>query len=299
MPRHARLLLAVLVAVLAVPAGAHAATTTGRVLSVRDGDTLRVRVGSVARTVNLLGIRAPGLDVCFGRPARDELRDLAPRGSRVRLVGDRRRPGRAKYVFRGSTLLNRTMVARGFARSSGSRRLRFATRLRRAQSSARNAGRGLWDECGPTGEPETGETVGTPPPEGPNTEANRQVFDAELRDTRIVISRSGGEGEFGFTEEVVLSFCQDGRMVFQRTLVSPAAGNEQNRSDGTWRVDQVTERAEAGIAGLVAVDVRDAATGQADQGTIPIAITGPDTARVRRNGEEFIGRRSSLGGTCP
>ena len=88
MPRHVRLLLAVLVAVLAVPGWAQAASTRGRVVSVRDGDTLRVRVGGATRTVNLLGVRAPALSACMGEEARDELADLAPRGSRVRRNGE-------------------------------------------------------------------------------------------------------------------------------------------------------------------------------------------------------------------
>ena len=311
MSRTGRSLLVVLAAALAVPAGTDAATSSGTVVGVRDGDTVRVRVAGVVRTVDLLGIRAASSGACYGRAdARAELADLLPRGARVRLVTDPRHAGRGRYVLRGSTFVNQSMVARGAARASGSSALRRMASLRAAQRGARGAGRGLWASCDDGGgapepapsEQPAGQTPTPAPGTGtPPATTDLQAYDAALRDTRIALRRSGGTGdpELSFTEDIILSFCRDGRFVFQRTLVSPSAGNEQQRLNGTWRADQVFERTADGISGLVAIDARDVATGEAQQGTMPIAITGPETARVNRNGEIVIGRRSSLGGTCP
>jgi endonuclease YncB( thermonuclease family) len=111
MRRLAPLLLAPL-ALLASPAGA------ATVLSVGDGDTLRVRDGGRLLTVRLACIDAPEIaQKPYGARAREALQQLAPVGSEVALqIQTRDRYGRSvAEVFRGGENLNLAMVRQGAA----------------------------------------------------------------------------------------------------------------------------------------------------------------------------------------
>jgi micrococcal nuclease len=125
------------------------ATTTGKVVSVHDGDTVTVRTddGQTLK-VRLQGIDAPELRQPFGNRSRDELSALV-KGKPVTLVEH----GRDKY---GRTLAN-VMVdgvdanARQVATGMAWHYERFdkSPGLARAQSTARAARRGLWGDAAP------------------------------------------------------------------------------------------------------------------------------------------------------
>src|SRR5687768_9916170 len=100
-----RAVLIALCALSAAPA-ADAAARRAVVTGVVDGDT--IRVGTTA--VDLLGVRAA---TGCGSDGAATLRALLPRGTKVRLVRERGRRG--AYVFRGSVLVNRELVALGAA----------------------------------------------------------------------------------------------------------------------------------------------------------------------------------------
>ena len=130
-----------------------------RVLSVIDGDTIRVRLANGRRkAVQLIGIDAPevrGTAECGGKRAAASMRRLAPRGIRVVLVSDSTQPradrhGRIlRYVTRAGKDLNRSQVARGWATVQvrrGDPFKRVAT-YRGAQRSARADDRGIWRRC--------------------------------------------------------------------------------------------------------------------------------------------------------
>ena len=127
------------------------------VVSVTDGDTLRVRLepGGVVETLRLIGIDAPEVGECFGAEATEALERLVGGGA-VGLttdVSDRDRFGR---------LLRHVWIADG--RSTGEELVRsghaisrafppdtaMSDRLTAAQEEAEAADRGLWspDACG-------------------------------------------------------------------------------------------------------------------------------------------------------
>ena len=100
------------VALLAAPAGA------ATVVSVGDGDTMRVRDGGRLLTIRLACIDAPEMaQKPYGARAREALQQLAPVGSEVALeVQTTDRYGRSvAEVFRGGENLNLALVRQGAA----------------------------------------------------------------------------------------------------------------------------------------------------------------------------------------
>jgi endonuclease YncB( thermonuclease family) len=127
----------------APPALADSAT----VLRVLDGDSLRVTGPRGPRTVDLLGVRAPRAGACFAVEARRALARRLPRGSRVRLLADRSRGGRGRYVFRGTVFINASVLRAGAGRAARLSGLRRAATLRAASRSAWRLGRGVFGAC--------------------------------------------------------------------------------------------------------------------------------------------------------
>jgi micrococcal nuclease len=161
MRRVGFLLAAALLPLLGQPASA--ATLSGRVVRVVDGDTIHVSVKGFDTTVRLIGIdtpetHKPGTVVqCFGPAASERTERILPAGEPVRLVSDptqdiRDRYGRLlAYVYRrgktGATgSANYALVATGYAKVYiyGETPFRYAAAFQRAQSRARSGARGLW-----------------------------------------------------------------------------------------------------------------------------------------------------------
>lgn len=110
MTYHHKLLL--LLALLAAPAGA------ATVVSVGDGDTMRVRDGGRLLTIRMACIDAPEMaQKPYGARAREALQKLAPVGAEVTLeVQTTDRYGRSvAQVFRGGENLNLALVRQGAA----------------------------------------------------------------------------------------------------------------------------------------------------------------------------------------
>jgi len=132
----------------AIPAAA-ADPITGKVVSVHDGDTVRVLdAANVQHKVRLDGIDAPERGQPFGTVARDRLASLVM-GKAVKVHDD----GRDKW---GRTLgrievegqdVNRQMVAEGLAWHY--KRFNNDARLAAAEQAARAAKRGLWADAKP------------------------------------------------------------------------------------------------------------------------------------------------------
>ena len=134
----------------AIPALAQAQTTT--VLSVGDGDTLRVREGNRTLNVRLACIDAPeSSQAPFGVQARQQLQALAPVGSSVELrVKATDRFGRSvAELTRGGRNLNQALVASGVAfvywqYIAGCDRQTYG----RLETEARLKGLGVWGVSG-------------------------------------------------------------------------------------------------------------------------------------------------------
>jgi endonuclease YncB( thermonuclease family) len=120
---------------------------------VNDGDTLTLTDGAKVRLVQ---VDAPELTTdCYGRPALQELIDLAPKGTHVTLVGDpalddRDQYGRLlRYVFVDDRNVNVELVERGAASPYYFRneRGRYADELDVAVDEARDSRAGYWGAC--------------------------------------------------------------------------------------------------------------------------------------------------------
>ena len=138
------------------PPGAAAQVATVR--RVVDGDTIDVRVDGANRRVRLLQIDTPevyGGAECYGTEASAATRRLLPVGASVTLYLDPALDrtdayGRLlRYVFRGTTNVNVSLVANGYAAPYFYRgeRGRYAVGLERVARAAIAARRGLWGAC--------------------------------------------------------------------------------------------------------------------------------------------------------
>ena len=135
---------------LAVAAvAAEPATLTGKVVSVHDGDTLRVLdAAGTQHKVRLQGIDSPETRQAFGTKARNRLADLTLGKAVTVRVHGRDRYGRTLGTVEADGQdANRQMVADGMAwhfveysNDAG---------LAQAERDARAAGRGLWADKAP------------------------------------------------------------------------------------------------------------------------------------------------------
>ena len=135
---------------LAVAAvAAEPATLTGKVVSVHDGDTLRVLdAAGTQHKVRLQGIDAPETKQAFGTKARNRLADLTLGKAVTVRVHGRDRYGRTLGTVEAAGQdANRQMVADGMAWHY----VEYSTDagLAQAERDARAAGRGLWADKAP------------------------------------------------------------------------------------------------------------------------------------------------------
>jgi endonuclease YncB( thermonuclease family) len=128
--------------------GATAAQATrieGRVVRVKDGDSIMLARSDVKRTseVRLAGIDAPELGQPWGIQARTALRRMVGGEQVVAQVTDRDRYGRlVARVWKGRTYVNAAMTEGGHAWAFD--RYLADPAIRAGQDEARKAGRGLW-----------------------------------------------------------------------------------------------------------------------------------------------------------
>jgi micrococcal nuclease len=105
-------------AIVAVQLPAQAQTTTAKIISIGDGDTITVQAGSRNTTVRLACIDAPEMKQApFGKQSRDRLQSVLPIGQAVNL----RKVDTDKYdrmvaeVYVGQRSINLGLVASGHA----------------------------------------------------------------------------------------------------------------------------------------------------------------------------------------
>ena len=129
---------------------------TGTVISITDGDTLRLEVDGRELRVRLLGIDTPEIypDIeCFGPEAEAALAALAPPGAELSFAYDRdprdRFDRELLYLYTAQrTFINYQLVAQGYAEAVlFEPNDRFWSDLRAAEQSARDARLGLWGSC--------------------------------------------------------------------------------------------------------------------------------------------------------
>ena len=123
-----------------------------RVVSIGDGDTIRVNADGKKMTVRLACIDAPEMaQAPYGVQARDQLRALIPRGTSVLLaVQTTDRYGRTvAEIFKGSQNINQSLVSSGAAfvywkYIAKCDRTSYAL----AETQASTSGRGIWSDAG-------------------------------------------------------------------------------------------------------------------------------------------------------
>lgn len=128
-----------------------------RVVSVTDGDTIRVSLGGVEEPVRLLGIDTPEVHPageCAGAQASASLRRLLREGERVKLISDASQANRdvygrlLRYVEDDGLDVGRVQVERGWAQVYVfDRRFRRTASYRRERNAARRADDGAWRRC--------------------------------------------------------------------------------------------------------------------------------------------------------
>jgi endonuclease YncB( thermonuclease family) len=155
-----------------VPRGVEPAS----LISVSDGDTIRVDVSGQIETVRLILIDTPETrdpnnpPECYGAEASAFLEGLLPVGSELYLetdVSERDRFGRLlRYVWleRGdeANLVNEAMVRSGYAaQSTFPPDVKYEQQIQEAARFAREHGYGLWSACETDADGDTNELGGT------------------------------------------------------------------------------------------------------------------------------------------
>jgi micrococcal nuclease len=137
------------------PLSAKAQTLSGHIVSVGDGDTLRVATGAKTITVRLACVDAPETaQVPYGKVAAVRLKQLLPAGQQVTLkLVDTDRYGRSvAKVYKGDLSINLALVQEGQAvvyrqYLNGCPELR--ERLIKAEANAKGRKIGFWNQAKP------------------------------------------------------------------------------------------------------------------------------------------------------
>lgn len=131
------------------------------VLSVHDGDTIKVRYEGRAESIRFIGMDAPEIDQeKWGVIAQKRLYSLAPPGSVVLLEFDVTKRDKYNrllaYVFtKDGKFINEIMLREGLAMLyTFPPNVRYTERFREAQSYAREHKLGIWGEDGLTMSPQ-------------------------------------------------------------------------------------------------------------------------------------------------
>lgn len=155
-----------------------AKTLVGQVVSIVDGDTIKVRIGEHAETIRYIGVNAPELhhptkgEEPGGREAAEVNRNLVD-SQPVRLeldVQERDRYGRLlAYVYVGDMMINAELVAQGYAQvMTIPPNVRHQEMFLKLQREARLLQIGLWRGTGPPpSEPGSSAGLSAPLPSTP------------------------------------------------------------------------------------------------------------------------------------
>jgi micrococcal nuclease len=139
--------------------GAETERGTYRVISITDGDTVRIDYEGKSTPVRLIGIDTPELNSggkkeCFAAEAKAKLTQLLE-GKDVRIEFDESQGTHDKYnrlllyLWSGEELINKTLIAEGFAfEYTYDLPYRYQDQFKKAENDARTGLRGLWgDAC--------------------------------------------------------------------------------------------------------------------------------------------------------
>jgi len=127
-----------------------------KVISVVDGDTIKINYNGKVESVRLVGIDTPETVhptktvECFGKEASDKMKELVE-GKTVTLVVDKSGTGRDKYqrllryvYLDDGTFVNKEMVKQGYAYAYVTYPFDYMDDFKTSQSEAKNNKLGLW-----------------------------------------------------------------------------------------------------------------------------------------------------------
>lgn len=128
-----------------------------RVISVTDGDTIKVRQRGKTRDVRLIGIDTPEVyfgTECGGKQASNSMKHMLSPGDRVRLIRDRSQDNRdaydrlLRYVARKGRDVGRRQIHRGWAKVYVFEQpFKRVGSYRRQENKAAKHDRGVWNRC--------------------------------------------------------------------------------------------------------------------------------------------------------
>lgn len=154
-------LLAALTSTLLVPFSpeanvAQASTTTGRVSSVIDGDTVGVKLNGKIKKVRLIGMDSPewtSKKQCYGNYATARAKKLLS-GKKVKVITDKTQGKHDKYgrllayiKYDGSKDFGKAMIAGGFAKEyTYKKKYANQSSYKSAQTKAKKDRKGMWSK---------------------------------------------------------------------------------------------------------------------------------------------------------
>ena len=138
-----------LIVLLLLPVSVDAATITGKVIKVVDGDTIEVLQGNQPVRIRLNGIDAPEKGQAHGNKAKLFVLELVAQKVVAVEVVDTDKYGRSvgDVILPGGRDLNKEIVAAGYA--WWYRKYSNDQSLGRLEEAARSARRGLWQDKNP------------------------------------------------------------------------------------------------------------------------------------------------------
>jgi micrococcal nuclease len=196
-------------------------TLTGKVVRVRDGDSLDVSSGRKTLTVRLEGIDAPEMSQPFGREARDHLRVLSfNRTVEIRGTETDQYGRTIARVFVGGRDLSHEMLRSGLAWHF--RQYSHDSRLAALEAEARNARRGLWRDARPEPPWEHRAAARTSQQQRGSSPATRPPLEGPFRgNVRSRVYHAPGCSDYN---------CPNCTQVFQTRRAAEAAGFRPHRS---------------------------------------------------------------------
>lgn len=201
-----------------------AASFTGRVIKVSDGDTIQVMNNNVAEKVRLNGIDSPESGQAYGRQAKEFTADLVAGHVVTVEIRDTDRYGRTvgDVILLDGKNLNREIVRAGYAwwyrkhSNDGS--------LGQLEEEARSARRGLWQDSRPPTPPwEWRAAQSRAQGPGANAEAARALSRAKTANSAAIYHGNTRSGVFHQPG------CKD---YYCKNCLEPLATREQALSSG-------------------------------------------------------------------
>ena len=240
----------------AAAAGAGAAYA---VVSVIDGDTIRVSINGRREKVRLIGLDAPeskkpGVQVqCFAQKASSKMQSLVQSRS-VRLAADPTQDDRDRYgrLLRHVFTLDGRSVAQELIRGGFAREYTYAApyagqaAYRAAQQQAQSSNAGLWGACGgfPAEVPFAAAPAPDPKPKASSTPTKKAAPRTPVKAVEPAKPQGSCDIKGNISDEGEKIYHVPGQQFYDKTKISPSKGermfcSESDARNAGWRKAKV------------------------------------------------------------